>query len=97
VTLKPESLEILDRNGWSVDCESPFEISRPDGTFARYEAADRVVHSLLIEDSLEKAHSHANEIQVILGVIDRGDLSAETALKALRTSFGNLAAVLESM
>jgi len=35
--------DILERNGWSVDCESPFEISHEDGSTATGQAAYIVI------------------------------------------------------
>jgi hypothetical protein len=37
--------EILESNGWQIDCESPFEISHEDGSFATLNAANIVLQS----------------------------------------------------
>jgi hypothetical protein len=41
--------EILELNGWVIDCESPFEISKDCVTFATGEAARAVVDQLRAE------------------------------------------------
>lgn len=38
-----KDVEILSRDGWTVDCESPFELSREDGSFACGAAAEYVL------------------------------------------------------
>ena len=37
--MKKEDREILEKNGWTVECESPFEIRHEDGSFATGQAA----------------------------------------------------------
>lgn len=39
---------LLEKHGWLVECESPFEISKDTGCFARGEAANIVLESLKI-------------------------------------------------
>lgn len=41
-----EDLEFLEKHGWVVECESPFEISTPDGSSASGEAAYIVLNDL---------------------------------------------------
>lgn len=41
--------KILDELGWSVDCESPLELSHEDGSSATGQAADYLVGSLMEE------------------------------------------------
>ena len=38
--------EILEQEGWSMDCESPLELSHEDGSFASGQAAQIVIDSL---------------------------------------------------
>jgi predicted DNA-binding transcriptional regulator YafY len=38
--------EILEQNGWTVECQSPFEIRHIDGSFATGQAAHLVLQSL---------------------------------------------------
>jgi hypothetical protein len=45
--------QLLEQNGWEIECESPLEIRTKDGSFASGEAALRVVHSLSIEQESE--------------------------------------------
>lgn len=45
--------EILAKYGWTVECESPFEIRHEDGSFATEEAA-RIVTDYLIEQEVEE-------------------------------------------
>lgn len=38
---------LLARNGWSLDCESPLELSHSDGSFARGQAAKIVINDII--------------------------------------------------
>jgi hypothetical protein len=49
-----EQEKLLERNGWTVECESPLEISTEDGSFARGEAVFCVIHSLETEEAKEE-------------------------------------------
>lgn len=43
-----QSLEnLLEKHGWTVECQSPFEIRHSDGSFASGQAADLVLHALI--------------------------------------------------
>ena len=42
--------KLLGDNGWTIECESPFEISTMDGSFARGEAAWSVLSELRDEN-----------------------------------------------
>jgi len=44
--------EVLQRAGWTIECESPFEIRHTDGSLATGFAASIVLHCLM--DNLEK-------------------------------------------
>ena len=48
-----EDLKVLEDNGWELECESPFEISTKDGSFASGEAAYIVLSSLKYERDSE--------------------------------------------
>jgi hypothetical protein len=41
--------EILEKNGWSLDCSSPLEISHPDGSFASNQAAKMIIAKLVLD------------------------------------------------
>lgn len=41
--------EILEKYGWSIDCESPYELSHEDGSFASGAAAHYVKNAILEE------------------------------------------------
>lgn len=41
-----DDLNLLEDNGWEVECESPFEIRTKDGSFASGEAAMIVLNNL---------------------------------------------------
>lgn len=43
--------ELLQKNGWVVECESPFEIRHKDGSFASLNAAKMVVEQLRSDES----------------------------------------------
>lgn len=44
-----EDMELLESNGWDVECESPFEIRTKDGSFASGEAAYIVLDNIKSE------------------------------------------------
>lgn len=41
--MKREDIQILEDNGWIIECESPFEIRHEDGSFATQQAAEIVL------------------------------------------------------
>lgn len=41
--MKKEDIQILEENGWTVECESPFEIRHEDGSFATLQAANLIL------------------------------------------------------
>lgn len=46
--------KILTENGWTVECESPFEIRHENGSFATMSAAYSVASELLLSETLER-------------------------------------------
>ena len=44
--MNEQDVKLLNDNGWTVECESPFEISTKEGSFASGEAAYMVLHAL---------------------------------------------------
>lgn len=50
--MKKEDEELLAKSGWVVECESPLEIRREDGSFATMQAAEMVLSVLQEEDSI---------------------------------------------
>ena len=46
--------ELLEENGWSIECQSPFEIRHVDGSFASGNAARRVIDSFCYDVCFEK-------------------------------------------
>ena len=46
-------IELLEDYGWSVDCESPFELSNENGDRATGEAADIVLEYFRELDEME--------------------------------------------
>ena len=46
--------ELLETNGWVIECESPFEIRHEDGSFATLNAAYIVVEELRSAIMLER-------------------------------------------
>lgn len=49
--------EILEKDGWQIDCESPLEISKK-GSIATGFAARIVIHQLIIEHDYQKESEH---------------------------------------
>lgn len=41
--MDPKEIELLEKNGWTVECESPFEVRHEDGSFATGQAAEMVL------------------------------------------------------
>lgn len=41
-----DEVDLLEANGWTVECESPFEIRHQDGSFATGQAAKAVLAQL---------------------------------------------------
>ena len=52
--MTPKEERLLEREGWTVECESPFEISDKDGNFAKGLAAYYVLCYL-------EEHDESNE------------------------------------
>lgn len=50
--MTPEERALLKRNGWTVDSESPLEISKEE-SFAKWEAVDLVIEALKQEEKEE--------------------------------------------
>ena len=46
-----KEIKLLERNGWIIECESPFEIRHEDGSFATMFAAVTVLEELQREDN----------------------------------------------
>ena len=46
--------KLLELNGWTVECESPFEIRNIDGSFASLQAADIVLADIRSESIVMK-------------------------------------------
>lgn len=44
--------QLLESNGWFIECESPLEIRHKDGSFATQNAAKTIIFSLNLEDIL---------------------------------------------
>lgn len=47
--MKPSEEKLLEENGWTVECYSPFEIRHYDGSFATMSAAYSVLDELRYE------------------------------------------------
>lgn len=45
--------DVIEAMGWSIDCQSPLEISHKDGSIATMQAATMVIYSLVEEYKLE--------------------------------------------
>ena len=51
--MSEKDLELLENAGWTVECESPFEISTKDGSFASGEGAHIVLAYLRQESKYD--------------------------------------------
>lgn len=65
-----EIKEILDRNGWSIDCQSPFSISNENGETAVGTVAYHIVDSLRLSCVFNKILQVQNSL--ITNAIDKG-------------------------
>ena len=45
-----EKVAIIEKLGWTLECESPLEISHSDGTFARGLAAEYTIDGLIADN-----------------------------------------------
>ena len=46
--------KLLNKYGWEIECESPFEIRHEDGSFAKMQAAHTVLESIKEEEKNNK-------------------------------------------
>ena len=56
-------VEFLEKNGWIVECQSPFEISTKDGSFASGQAAYMILAQLREEQKQWKTLIIYNSIE----------------------------------
>jgi len=49
--MKQEQKLLLEKCGWEIECESPFEIRHEDGSFATQQAAHMVLECLMQEET----------------------------------------------
>lgn len=45
--MNSDDKRVLEKNGWTIECESPFEIRHTDGSFATGQAARLVLEALM--------------------------------------------------
>ena len=80
-----EDKELLEENGWEVECESPFEIRTKDGCFASGQAAHIVLNDLKSEtiqrfteqDMHDSFNAGINRGVTIAAIITRRDIGEE--------------------
>lgn len=60
--------QILEENGWDVECESPLEIRHSDGSFASGQAALIIRESFTQEARCEKFHQTLVDIAATSGM-----------------------------
>lgn len=63
--------EIIAAAGWILECESPFEITHDDGSFASGQAADYVLAALreeYTEDEDEPKHAPAELTELVMEI-----------------------------
>ena len=65
-----EQLKIIQSQGWTVECESPLEISHSDGSFATMNAAIRVIADVVNEYKQEQPVLEVLETVVQLSAIN---------------------------
>ena len=58
-----EMEQLLEKEGWTVECESPLEIRHEDGSFATLNAADMVIQYIRNEAEVCSARAALNTIQ----------------------------------
>lgn len=62
--MKQEDIDLLKVNGWSVDCESPFELSKTNGSTATLSGARDVLAYYKLLDKKAKAKQLKREQNV---------------------------------
>lgn len=68
-----EKYDILESLGWTVECESPFEIRHEDGSFATQNAAKIIMADVLKEytqENTEKVHTIEDVIADLVVIND---------------------------
>lgn len=64
--MKPEDVKLLRKNGWEIECESPFEIRHENGSFASMTAANIIFDKLRNEeDKIKKTIKSLEELNSI--------------------------------
>ena len=72
--MKQEDIDILEEDGWTIDCESPFEISREDdNSFARGAAAYYVLDFLHM-DNVKEPKQYDSVAKLLADTIPEKDL-----------------------
>lgn len=77
---------VLAENGWTIECESPFELRHDDGSFASGQAAEMVVEAL---ESVDKRLTALRVVETTAAVARHtGDATSqqlwERVLKTVR-------------
>lgn len=78
--------KLLERNGWTVECESPFEIRHKDGSFAKGQAADIVEQSYIDQQLIpfKKLERLCDKARVVF-VLENENSDVVTAVRCLQT------------
>lgn len=73
-----EQRAIIEKEGWVVECESPFEIRHEDGSFATGQAAVRVIDHIIFE--LQAAETEETD-RIYLNTESVRELAEKTATR----------------
>lgn len=67
--MKESDKKLLEENGWTIECESPFEIRHTDGSFATEQAAwivlDELLHEKKEAEMVEKEKEHKEFVELL--------------------------------
>lgn len=69
--------EILEKNGWVMECESPLEITDNEGSFAKNRAARIVIDSFHDEYFEEQKEAFLTASKDLLRRFETGEISAD--------------------
>ena len=88
--------KLLADNGWTVECESPFEIRHEDGSFATLNAAEIVLESFVDEMSVDWKRKQWEAMkEIYVGVlVNREMVASDDQQKKLARAASNAADVL---
>ena len=84
-----KEIEMLERNGWNLDCESPFELSHVDGSFSKQQAAYYVLEGIRAEEEAEDQDDFTRRL-IFIDVEKLSIKEAESVIEHYRQMIGRV-------